>query len=144
MPTGVAIPDARGQLFAAAERVLRRDGPNGLTSRSVTAEAGVAKGVLHRHFTDFDEFLAEFARTRIALIHVRASTLADTVGTGTVSGNVAAALTDVFEPATLGVLALTMTRDDLRSRLRGDHPGPSLPIAADAVTMIAAYLSAER
>jgi len=56
MPTGVAIRDVRAQLFDAAERVLRRDGPSGLTSRAVTAEAGVAKGVLHRHFDDFDAF----------------------------------------------------------------------------------------
>ena len=36
MPTGVAIRDARAQLFDAAERVLLRAGPNALTSRAVT------------------------------------------------------------------------------------------------------------
>ena len=66
MPTGVAIRDARQQLFGAAERVLLRAGPSALTSRAVTAEAGVAKGVLHRHFADFDAFLAEFVLDRIA------------------------------------------------------------------------------
>ena len=59
MPTGVAIRDVREQLFDAAERVLLRDGPSALTSRAVTTEAGCAKGVLHRHFADFDAFLAE-------------------------------------------------------------------------------------
>jgi AcrR family transcriptional regulator len=62
VPTGVAIQDA--QLFAAAERVLLRGGPNGLTSRAVTTEAGCAKGVLHRHFADFDAFLAALVRDR--------------------------------------------------------------------------------
>ena len=57
MPTGIALQDARERLFAAAERILLRDGPSGLTSRAVTDEAGVAKGVLHRHFADFDDFL---------------------------------------------------------------------------------------
>jgi len=66
VPTGVAIRDPRGQLFDAAERVLLRDGVSALTSRSVTAEAGVAKGVLHRHFADFDAFLAELTLDRIA------------------------------------------------------------------------------
>ena len=66
MPTGVAIRDPREQLFDAAERVLLRDGPNALTSRAVTAEAGCAKGVLHRHFADFDAFLAELVLDRIA------------------------------------------------------------------------------
>ncbi|MER7370837.1 TetR family transcriptional regulator, partial [Nonomuraea wenchangensis] len=50
MPTGVALRDVRQQLFDAAERVLLRAGATGLTSRAVTDEAGVAKGVLHRHF----------------------------------------------------------------------------------------------
>src|SRR6202451_4142304 len=68
MPTGVRILDAREQLFGAAERVLLRDGPNALTSRAVTTEAGCAKGVLHRHFADFDAFLAELVLDRIARI----------------------------------------------------------------------------
>ena len=68
MPTGVAIRDAREQLFDAAERVLLRAGPSALTSRAVTTEAGFAKGVLHRHFADFDAFLAELVLDRIARI----------------------------------------------------------------------------
>jgi AcrR family transcriptional regulator len=55
VPAGVTIRDPRGQLFGGAGRVLLRDGPGGLTSRAVTAEAGVAKGVLHRHFAGFGD-----------------------------------------------------------------------------------------
>src|SRR2546423_14869836 len=65
VPTGVAIRDPRQQLFDAAERILLRAGPSALTSRAVTAEAGCAKGVLHRHFADFDAFLAELVLDRI-------------------------------------------------------------------------------
>ena len=75
MPTGVAIRDAREQLFDAAERVLLRDGPNALTSRAVTTEAGCAKGVLHRHFADFDAFLAELVADRIARLEGQAAAL---------------------------------------------------------------------
>src|SRR3984957_1427952 len=82
VPTGVAIRDPRGQLFEAAERVLLRDGPGGLTSRAVTAEAGVGKGVLHRHFADFDAFLAELALDRIAVIGRQAADLRAAAGTG--------------------------------------------------------------
>ena len=98
MPTGVAIRDPRGQLFDAAERVLLRDGPGGLTSRAVTAEAGVAKGVLHRHFADFDEFLAGLALDRVTQIDAQAAALREMAGTGTVAGNLAAALPDLFSP----------------------------------------------
>jgi AcrR family transcriptional regulator len=47
MPTGVALRDPRQQLFDAALRVLIRGGVAALTSRAITDEAGVAKGVLH-------------------------------------------------------------------------------------------------
>ena len=90
MPTGVALRDVRRQLFDAAERVLLRDGPSGLTSRAVTDEAQVAKGVLHRHFADFDAFLAEFVLDRVNRLD--AGALRDAAGTGTVVDNVADAL----------------------------------------------------
>src|SRR5580700_4113260 len=101
VPTGVAIRDVRGQLFDAAERVLLRDGPGGLTSRAVTVEAGVAKGVLHRHFADFDEFLAELALDHVARSGALDADLRAAAGTGTVAGNLAAALPDVFSPVIL-------------------------------------------
>jgi AcrR family transcriptional regulator len=85
----VAIRDPRGQLFDAAERVLLRDGPAALTSRAVTAEAGVAKGVLHRHFADFDAFLAGLALDRIAGIGRQAADLRAAAGAGSVPGNLA-------------------------------------------------------
>src|ERR1700685_1886226 len=81
VPTGVALRDAREQLFEAADLVLLRDGPGALTSRAVTTEAGVAKGVLHRHFADFDAFLAELIQDRIAGIEDQAAALRDSAGT---------------------------------------------------------------
>ena len=56
------MPDVRDQLFDAARRVLPRDGTDALTSRAVTNEASVAKGILHRHFADFNTFLASLVR----------------------------------------------------------------------------------
>src|ERR1041384_3530809 len=86
VPTGVALRDAREQMFAAAERILLREGPHALTSRAVTAEAGVAKGVLHRHFADFDAFLAELAEDRAARVTSQALALRESAGTGTRAG----------------------------------------------------------
>ena len=124
MPTGVAIRDVREQLFAAAERVLLRDGPHALTSRAVTAEAGVAKGVLHRHFADFDAFLAELVLDRIGRIDGQGAALRDAAGTGTVAGNLTSALTDLFGSVAVAIVALITFRDDLRARLRqAGHAG---------------------
>jgi AcrR family transcriptional regulator len=143
VPTGVAIRDPRGQLFDAAERVLLRDGTAGLTSRAVTAEAGVAKGVLHRHFADFGEFLAELALDRVAWIGAQAAALRAAAGSGTVAGNLAAALPDLFSPAILALIRLIIARDELRTRLRA-VTGSRIPLISESTAMVAGYLAAER
>ena len=143
MPTGVAIRDPRGQLFDAAERVLLRNGPGGLTSRAVTAEAGVAKGVLHRHFADFDAFLAELALDRVARIGAQAAALRAMAGSGTVAGNLAAALPDLFSPAILALIGLVIARDELRAWLRA-ATGSRIPLISESTAMAADYLAAER
>jgi AcrR family transcriptional regulator len=139
----VAIRDAREQLFDAAERVLVRDGPSALTTRAITTEAGCAKGVLHRHFTDLDAFLAELVRDRIARIDKQAAALSDSAGTGSVAGNLTAALMTVFGSVALVIVGLVISRDDLRARLRQATP-TGVPVLTEAAAMIAAYLSAER
>jgi AcrR family transcriptional regulator len=143
VPTGVAMRDAREQLFAAAERVLRAAGPHALTSRAVTAEADCAKGVLHRHFADFDAFLAELVLDRIAQLDGEAAALRDRAGEGSVVSNVAGALSALLGPVALAIVALITFRDDLRARLRETHP-TGVPVLTEAVRIIASYLAAER
>lgn len=143
MPTGVALRDPRALLFDAAERVLRRDGPSLLTSRAVTAEAGVAKGVLHRHFADFDAFLAELVLDRVAQLTAPVAGLGDAVGTGTVAENLTDFLLSLFGPVTVAIVALVITRDGLRTRLR-DAGAARIPLIADGTTAVATYLRAER
>jgi AcrR family transcriptional regulator len=143
VPTGVALRDARELLFDAAERVLLRDGPSALTSRAVTTEAGVAKGVMHRHFADFDAFLAELVLDRIGRIDTQAAALRESAGTGTVAGNLVGALTDLFSSVAVAIVALMIFRDDLRARLRQTRP-TGVPLVAEATAMIASYLTAER
>ncbi|WP_378738627.1 TetR/AcrR family transcriptional regulator [Nocardia brasiliensis] len=143
VPTGVAMRDVREQLFDAAERILVQDGPSALTSRAVTATAGCAKGVLHRHFADFDAFLAELVLDRIARIDQQAAALRESAGTGTVVGNLTAALTTVFGSVAVAIVSLVTFRDELRARLRQARP-TGVPLLAEATAMIAAYLAAER
>jgi AcrR family transcriptional regulator len=133
----------REQLFDAAERILLRAGPNALTSRAVTMEAGCAKGVLHRHFADFDAFLAELVVDRIARIEHQAAALRDSAGTGTVAGNLTGALTDLFGSVAVAIVALIISRDNLRARLRRARPA-GVPLLAEATAMIASYLAVER
>nr|WP_223243323.1 helix-turn-helix domain-containing protein [Streptomyces sp. CBMA123] len=143
MPSGVHIHNVRGQLFEAAERVLLRDGPDALTSRAVTEEANCAKGVLHRHFTDFDAFLAALVLDRIRGIEDRTTTLRAAAGTGSVVDNLADALQDLFGPVTVAIVALITFRDGLRARLR-EAGLAGIPLLMQGTAMIAAYLTAER
>jgi len=143
VPTGVALRDPRQQLFDAAARVLLRDGATGLTSRAVTDEAGVAKGVLHRHFADFDGFLTELVLDRITRVDAQATALRGAAGSGTVAGNLTAALVTLFEPVMVAIVALVIARDELRARLR--RAGTArLPLVGEGTAMIAGYLTAER
>ncbi|WP_171168115.1 TetR/AcrR family transcriptional regulator [Streptomyces sp. I05A-00742] len=147
MPTGIALRDAREQLFDAAERVLLRDGPNALTSRAVTTEAGCAKGVLHRRFADFDAFLAELVLDRVARLDEQATALRESAGTGTVAGHLTDALTDLFGSLAVAIVGLITARDTLRARLRrtGGTGGPGgVPVLAEATAMLASYLAAEQ
>ncbi|WP_336160531.1 TetR/AcrR family transcriptional regulator [Amycolatopsis sp. VC5-11] len=142
MPTGIHLRDVRAQLFDAAERVLLREGPSGLTSRAVTTEADCAKGVLHRHFEDFDAFLAALVLDRIHRLEARAEDLH--AGTGDVVETVAEVLTEVFSSVAVSIVALITFRDELRHRLRAARPGPGIPLATDAAHVLANYLAAEQ
>ena len=144
MPTGVHLRDARQQLFDAAERVLLRDGPNGLTSRAVTDEAGCAKGVLHRHFSDFDAFLTDLVLDRAAQLETQASALRESAGTGAVADNLTSALATLFGPIPVTLIPLITFRDELRARLRQARPGGGIAILAETATAISAYLADER
>jgi AcrR family transcriptional regulator len=143
MPTGRPIHDIREQLFDAAERVLLRDGPSALTSRAVTTDAGVAKGILHRHFPDFDTFLAALALIHIERLETRSQDLRASAGTGTVTHNLARALAAALDPRAVQIISLVCSRHELLARLRLTTPS-GVPLATEITKMIAAYLTAER
>lgn len=143
MPTGVPILELREQLFGAAERVLVRDGADALTSRAVTTEAGVAKGVLYRHFADFDTFLAALVLAHIERVDVRSRALRASAGSATVAENVAGALAATLDPAATAIVSLVCSRHALLERLRLTTP-TGIPLLAETSNMLAAYLTAER
>jgi AcrR family transcriptional regulator len=143
MARGVAIPEVREQLFAAADRVLTRTGPAGLTTRAITAEAGVANGVLHRHFPDLDTFLTEFTASRLATLADSAVALPSRAGHGSVAGNLTDATLALFGPSALALMNLVAARPGLRPAL--EHAAaPAGGGISDAESQFAAYLDAEK
>lgn len=143
-PRGVAIPDVKEQLFQAAERVLHRDGPDGLTTRAITDEAGVAKGLLYNHFEDLDGFVLELVVDRARAAAAEASRLPASAGSGTVGGNLTDAALALLHSHALGLAGVLMSRPSLMTRLHvvaTHHPFSPLD---DIEGAFAAYLRAEQ
>ena len=141
-PRGRAIPGVREQLFQAADRLLVRAGPAALTTRAITSEAGVANGVLHRHFRDLDTFLAEFAADRLQAIADTAATLPARAGQGTVIGNLTDATLALFGSSALALVNLVASRPALGTAL--EHVTTASSGLGDVEKHFAAYLEAEK
>lgn len=118
MPRGVAIDGARQRLFSAAEAVILRDGVAGLKGRAVTAQAGVATGLLHAHFGDFEGFLAAYAVDRSFALSAEAAEAAPS-GIGaeaSVAEALCAQLDGLSQPGATAFARLLAARPDLRER----------------------------
>ncbi|MFF7995748.1 TetR family transcriptional regulator [Kitasatospora xanthocidica] len=142
-PRGVAIPDARARLFAAAERVLAREGPAGLTNRSVTEEADCAKGLLYNHFADLDDFVAQLVLDRFERIAAEVAPLPQRAGSGDVRENLADAALVLLGTTGPVIAAAAVSRQGAAQQVRlaweAGAPGP------DAVEVaLARYLEAEQ
>jgi AcrR family transcriptional regulator len=142
-PRGTAIPAVREQLYDATDRLLGRDGPNGITTRAITDEAGCAKGILHNHFGDLDGFLTAYTRDRIDRLTERAQALPARAGQHTVVDNLTAAVVDVFGSGAALVASLLAARPALQAKLR-ESPAGGDPVFDDIQRAIAAYLAAEK
>ena len=138
------IPELHEQLFAAAERILARQGVAGLTSRAITDEAGCAKGVLHNHFDGLDGFLAEFAVDRVRRAEDAVSRYYPAqAGRRTVSGNLVAAALTVFGSGATQIAALITARPALVARVL-TALGPDGQPFGEIQATFASYLRAEQ
>jgi AcrR family transcriptional regulator len=140
---GVRIPELHEQLFAAAERIMARDGVAGLTSRAITDEAGCAKGVLHNHFDGLDGFLAEFAADRMRRTINAVSGLPAQAGHGTVHDNLVSATLAVFGSGATQVASLIMARPALAARVLTALQPEGRPFG-EIEAIFASYLRAEQ
>ncbi|MET8428684.1 TetR/AcrR family transcriptional regulator [Nocardia sp. NPDC004860] len=139
---GVPRPDLRPELFAAADRILAREGAAGLTSRAITDEAGCAKGILHNHFDGLEGFLTEYAADRLQRAVDELSGLPARAGQGDILDNLTEAAVTLFDSGALPTAALISARPALATRI-------GTAIAADSALntserFFADYLSAEQ
>ncbi|MFF8845816.1 TetR/AcrR family transcriptional regulator [Streptomyces sp. NPDC015127] len=143
-PRGVAVPNARERLFAAAERVVAAAGPGALTSRAITDEAGCSKGLLHAHFAGgLDEFVAELVLDRFARTAALAADLPARAGTDTVAANLSGVASALLTATGPDVSGLALTRPGAAERFR-DAMASGAPGFAAIQESVTRYLDAER
>ena len=142
-PRGVPTPDVHNRLIAATERVLRRDGPAGVSARTVAKEADCAIGVLYKHFEDLDDLLAAVVVDWFGGVAAELAGLVARAGTGTVAENLVVGGRRFAGSPALAVVALIQTRPGIMARLLAalEAGAPGLPAIERA---FAAYLEAEQ
>lgn len=142
-PRGVAVPNVRERLFAAAERILANDGPSGLTNRAITAEAEVSKGLLYNHFNDLDTFIAELVVDRIGQAASAATDLPGRAGGATVAENLTGAALAMLGSNGPALAGLAASRPTVSAKVR-DALGEGAPSFSVLETAIDEYLEAEK
>ena len=142
-PRGLAIPDVHEQLFQAAERLLLRQDAADLSGRAVTREAGVAVGLLHNHFGDFDSFLSAFVLDRLRRAATGFGDLASHAGTGTVADNLTDAALSLLGQDTLALSRLVASRPSVLARSIHAHTAAAHPRSL-LETAVLNYLQRER
>jgi hypothetical protein len=138
---GTSPADAGDDPIYQRARVAR---PGPVVAVGIRAERlGQLAGLVRFAAADFDAFLAALIEDRIARIGDLGAVLRESAGTGTVAGNLACVLTDLFFSVAVAIVALITFRDDLRARLRATTPR-GVPLLTEAAAMIASYLAVER
>lgn len=135
----------RDELLDAAERVIRREGLGGATTRAIAFEAGCSEGSLYNHFSDKGDLIAEVMATRLPAFIQAAKELPAKSGTGSVRANLLefSELAVEFYRQIAPMVATTVANPELRERhlavLREHGRGPHEPVMA-----LAEYLQAEQ
>jgi hypothetical protein len=98
---------------------------------------------MHRHFVDFDAFLAGLVLDRADQLEAPMTVLREAAGGGAVADNLVKAITAVFSPLAVAVPTLVITRNGLRTRLR-EAGAARFPLIVEGSVAITDYLAAEQ
>lgn len=103
--------DTRSRLIAATLTVVRREGYQRTTTRTIAAEAGVAEGTIYRHFAHKRDLCMAAVAEQNASVMALMATLPSQAGTRTVREHLVGALSglatlrDDFLPLEIGILS---------------------------------------
>lgn len=143
MPRGVRTEHTRDGLLDAADRIVARDGPAGLSVRSITSEAGVAVGVLYNHFDDLDELVASDVLRHLAAFAEQPGPLAGRAGASSVTRNLDEFCRTLLESPAARLLGLVIGNEAIEAKIdaavAAGHPDPG-----QIEAVLAGYLREEQ
>jgi len=134
--------ELRASLVQAALRVVEREGPAGLTTRALAAEAGCAVGLPYKVFADRSDLVGEMIAAEFARIRAEMESIVSAAGSRTVGSNLARwALVLLRTPA----IALA-NEDDPHGRIRAatEAAAGRTGIVPAIESTVVAYLAAEK
>lgn len=144
MPRGVARAAGREMLLEAAQQLLEAAGPSALTVRSIAEAAGVATGLLYRHFGDRDELLVALVVRGFRTQAEQSADLHGRVGQDSVQANLSWYGHTVVQPGTRALARLMSVRPDLLASVQAALGRPDTPGLDHMEDTVQAYLEGEQ
>lgn len=141
---GVVTPHARQGLIDAAAQVVEENGAESVSVRAIAARAGVATGLLYKHFNGLDDLLVALVVDRFDLMADEGRALQRQVGAGTVDGNLASFGHQLAGGSSLPLARLMAKQPDLALRARVALGTPQTPGQEQLEQAVADYVRAEQ
>lgn len=136
-----ATEELRSSLLDLAQELVARDGPSGLTMRSLAAEAGCAVGLIYKVFTNREDLVVELISREFVRLRAEFDRLVADAGSGTVAGNLAR-YAEVLLSSPAARLSHAVDSEELTQAV--DARAHQTGVVAALETTVADYLAAEQ
>lgn len=143
-PRGVDIPHARQDLIDAAGWALEQTSPTPVSVRAIVARAGVATGLLYKHFDGLDDLLVALVVDRFGVLAEEGRALRTLAGTNTVAANLSSFGHQLAGGPSLQLARLMTNQPQLASQARDALGTPHAPGQEQLERAVIDYLRAER
>lgn len=141
----IGKPNRRGEILAAADKLMRAHGLTGVTTRQIAREVGCSEGALYVHFSGRLELLLAMLEECLPDMLGPLQHLRESIGIGVPQTNLIKALGGIYSfhrrivPAVAGLFAERDLLVAYRESLQRQNKGPHLSMAA-----LAGYIAAEQ
>lgn len=137
-----ATEELRASLLERAERLVARDGPAGLTMRSLAADAGCAVGLIYKVFANREDLVVELISREFIRLRREFDDLVAAAGSRTVGQNLGRYAQLLLSSPAARLSHSVSSTADLREAI--DAKAHQSGVVAALETTVADYLAAEQ